>query len=118
MKHFVLEDDKNRIAVFREKLNEPGNTVTICSSVEEGKRILREDGPFDVIFLDHDLDGYIYVPSTQPNTGWQLAKWISENDIPGEVIIHSYNEFAVPRMIEVLPRAKWIPFNTGNLFGE
>lgn len=110
MNYFILEDSASRKRVFMESLNIPGNGVTVCDSVEASKRILSERS-FDVIFLDHDLDGRTYVPINEPNAGYQLALWISENDIPGKIIIHSYNEFAVPEMLKVLPQAVWEPFN-------
>lgn len=92
-------------------MNTPGNTVLILAHVEEAKRALWEE-EFDVIYLDHDLDGRVYVPSDEPNTGYQLAKWIAEYNIPyKEMITHTFNEDGAKRILDVLPDAKWIPFN-------
>lgn len=67
---------------------------------------------FDIIYLDHDLGGKVYVPSFLPNTGYALAKWISENNIKcKEIIIHSFNPTGAAAMKKVLPQAKLIPFN-------
>jgi len=54
---------------------------------------------WNVIMLDHDLDGQVYTLSENENTGYQVAKFIKEHNIKYElVIIHSLNEFAVPKM--------------------
>lgn len=89
MKIFVLEDDINRIQRFRQKLHNP--SVTYCDYVEDAKMLLKKD-KYDVIFLDHDLGGEIMVDSNDPNTGYQLAKWIREQGMTfDQIIIHTCN---------------------------
>ena len=89
MKVFVLEDDIDRIMRFRQKLHK--HQVTYCDWVEEAKKLLK-DGAYDVIFLDHDLGGEIMVDSNDPNTGYQLAKWIKEQGLTfDQIIIHTCN---------------------------
>lgn len=111
MNYLILEDDKNRISLFREHFDIVGNLVTICTNVEEAKNALSSRS-YDIIYLDHDLDGRVYVPSFLPNTGYALAKWIADNNIKcREIIIHSFNPAGAEAMKKVLPQAKRIPFN-------
>jgi len=51
-----------------------------------------------------------YVPSG-PDTGWEVAEWLSRNPDrkPKTIIIHSMNEKAAPKMLELLPGALWKP---------
>lgn len=110
MRYFILEDNRSRCQKFMDCMNTPGNTVTLCAHVEQAKKILSEQ-EFDIIYLDHDLDGHVFVPSEEPNTGWQLARWIAENNIPyKEVITHTFNENGAKKILEVLPDAKWERF--------
>ncbi len=89
MKIFILEDDLNRIEQFRRKLI--NHTVSYCDNVETAKAILEKD-KYDVIFFDHDLDHQIMVDSDNPNTGYQLAKWVKEKGMTfDQIIIHSCN---------------------------
>jgi hypothetical protein len=112
MHYFILEDDMARIRLFREYYDVPGNLVVICTNVEDAKRALSER-TYDVISLDHDLGGRVYVPSHEPNTGYSLAKWMAENNIQcrKKIIIHSFNSDGAEAMKKVLPQAQWIPFN-------
>jgi hypothetical protein len=56
----------------------------------------------DVVFLDHDLGGKAFVNSDDSNTGYQAAVFmnsIASSNRPKNVIIHSWNMSAVPRMV-------------------
>lgn len=90
MNIFILEDSIERIKMFRKKLSK--HSVTYCDDVETSKEILQKN-KFDIIFFDHDLDHRVFVSSSEPNTGYQLAKWIAnETDLVFEkVIVHSMN---------------------------
>lgn len=111
MNILILEDDPKRIRLFMDHLNIQGNYVIVTGQVEEAKELLSSDKTFDMILLDHDLDGRVNVPSEEPNTGYQLAKWIAENNIQfGDCIVHSYNDKGAAKMVEVLPQATWRPF--------
>jgi len=102
MRIFILEDDPTRVRVFRR--NMIGHEVVVCSNVDEAKTYLRE-GEWNVAFLDHDLDGRIYVDSEEPNTGYQLAKWMVEQPHlqNTHVVIHSFNEIGREKMRQLLP---------------
>lgn len=109
MKALILEDSKERVKLFK-KHWEKGNDLYFFDSVEDAKKALEVLGPFDLIMLDHDLDDRVYVDSDEPNTGYQLAKYIAENNIETEVITHTLNPCGAKNIIGVLPKAKHIPF--------
>jgi hypothetical protein len=74
-------------------------TTTAKDAIEELSRIKE----WNLISLDHDLDGQVYVASENFNTGFTVAKFIKENNIKFNLcVIHTLNEYAVPKMLEVL----------------
>jgi len=100
MKALILEDDKRRILWFEEKLKdaEADFTVKAKKCIELLKKNL-----YDIIFLDHDLDGKIFVPSEKSNTGYQVAKVIPETiNKNTPVVIHSYNPDGAEKMRDAI----------------
>ncbi len=111
-KIFILEDDLTRVRTFKYKLS--NSELYIVDNVTDGKKVLIQH-KFDIIFLDHDLGGKVFVDSNYRNTGYQLAKWMAhENISANRIIIHSLNPVGCENMKAVLPRAEVIPFP--NLF--
>lgn len=76
MKILILEDDELRKELFRSKLST--HELYITDNVEEFKKLLM-GSKFDVLFLDHDLDGESYVPTDSTNTGSEAARWLDQN---------------------------------------
>ena len=112
MKILVLEDDMRRVEKFRENLEKDGVSLTVTCKVAACQQAL-ELIDYDVLFLDHDLDGMVYVPSDGPMpTGWHIAKWLSEHPDrkPSQIFIHSLNEKGRNRMAELIPEAIQLPF--------
>ncbi len=113
MKILILEDSGERIRLFKAYLEK--HDLHFFDNVQDAVEGIRNLGPFDVLFLDHDLDNRIYVDSDEPNTGYQLAKWIAENDVQfKKIILHTHNPAGARKMKSVLPQARIIPFT--NLF--
>jgi len=109
MKILILDDDKSRLSKFRKALI--GHNVTTVEYVGECIKELKENGPFQRLFLDHDLSGKVFVPSG-PGTGYEVAEWLSKNPefMPEKIIIHSYNQDGAQRMMKVLNfKAVYIP---------
>jgi CheY-like chemotaxis protein len=108
MKILILDDSQSRLLTFRRKLI--GAVVICVEHVSDCIREIEENEPFDYIFLDHDLDGKIYVPSG-PGTGYEVAQWLKNHPdkMPGKVIFHTCNEKAGPLMLEELPDAVFLP---------
>jgi len=108
-KVFILEDDPQRIKIFRVKLAQ--HELFFTDEVEEAIDTFKALGPFDYYFLDHDLGGQIYVDSEEKNTGYQFAKFLSKQDIENAtIIIHSLNGAGAKNMLAVLPTAQYHPF--------
>lgn len=108
MKIFVLEDMEDRIKIFEKIFGE--HELTICDTADEAKEILGQQ-KFDTIFLDHDLGGEIYVDSDLPNTGYQVAKFIANQKISSQIIIHSMNYDGALNIKSILPHANILRFD-------
>lgn len=108
MKVFILEDDQSRIEIFGEALKR--HDLTTARTYEEA--IYKWNPPYDIVCLDHDLGGHIFVPSDgEEKTGYSFVEWLrqkyTENNfsilIPVDVIfIHSFNPDGARRMAEAL----------------
>ena len=89
MKIFILEDNGERVNRFLNKYVE--DAVTIVNNVEQANIIL-DNIQFDLIFLDHDLGGEMYIKHTDVNTGYQVSKHIKNTENKkATCIIHSFN---------------------------
>ncbi len=108
MKILILEDDPRRIAVFKDRLKE--HDLFFFTNVDDAKASVAAEGPFDRYFLDHDLDGRVYVDSLEPNTGYQLAIFLAERGESGEITVHSRNEYGAQNIKGIIPRAILVPF--------
>lgn len=91
----VLEDDHNRHKQFKERFIENGNiSYTIVETAEACLTLLKNE-KYDMVFLDHDLGGEVFVNSENRNTGAEVARRITEDrsSVIGSplFIIHSLN---------------------------
>lgn len=109
-KIFILEDDPQRIKMFRIRLAE--HELFFTDEVAEAKDTYIAFEPFDYYFLDHDLGGEIYVDSNYHNTGFQFAKFLAEQDLGKcQIVVHSLNPVGARNMLEVLPEGtQYVPF--------
>lgn len=115
----ILEDDMNRVKQFKERLFEAFGDDKVLNHVSVAEdcivAIMREE--FDLIFLDHDLGGEVYVSSTHTNTGSEVARRFSElcleenfpnRDTP--IIVHSYNPDGAKYIMALLGKnAVYVP---------
>ncbi len=91
MKLLFLDDDPNRIHKVKGELGLLYD-LTCVTTVEECITAL-QDQEFDVISLDHDLGGKVYVKSG-PGTGVEVAEFMISVYYCGSpqlVVIHSWN---------------------------
>lgn len=109
MKILILEDSVTRINKFKTELKK--HDLYFFDKVNEAKEAVILLGPFDYYFLDHDLDGEIYVDSNNKNTGYQFAKFLAQEGIKAEFIIHSMNVVGVQNMKNELPSATICSFS-------
>ena len=113
MKILVLEDDPERIRMFRVWFKDYDMDMTDQAS--EAKKLL-DSKLYDVIFLDHDLDGRVFVHSSEANTGYAVASYIPKSINKGtRTIVHSHNFVGATKMVDAVgENAKYHPFGTFN----
>jgi len=110
LKIFILEDSKNRMIKFKRELI--GHNIDHAQTVQEGTSFVF-DNKYDLIFLDHDLEGGEMVDSFNENTGYRLAEFISftqNKETP--CVIHSLNRVGAENIRRVLPHALIVPFSS------
>lgn len=109
-KILFLDDDPARWGIFSRLLIGTANTVVWAETSKDAIRHLSSND-FDVVLLDHDLGGRIFVESG-PGTGYEVARWLEmhPDKIPEKVIIHSLNPDGAQNINNVLPNAVQIPF--------
>lgn len=108
----VLEDDLNRVDIFKRKLGGRFDLCFVETAMDAIVAIQSED--FDVIFLDHDLGGEVYVSTEDTNTGSEVVRWMIAYHgalftYNPYVIIHSLNTPAAEDMERKLKSADF-PF--------
>jgi DNA-binding response OmpR family regulator len=101
----VLEDSQDRVEEFKKRFKEKGwEGIYVDNVTDFEKKLLTEK--YDIIFLDHDLEGQAYVNSEYYNTGATAAKMIvkrrSETKIKFPIIIHSANPHGADSMFDTL----------------
>jgi CheY-like chemotaxis protein len=104
MKVFILEDAPDRIKWLKKLF--VGHEITLketsISAIEE----LGTAESFDMILLDHDLGGEIFVESGE-NTGYAVAQYLVRDEVLQKyrkafVFIHSCNPIGAAKMQEIL----------------
>jgi len=110
LKVLILEDNAERVKQFNKNIA-PCHTVIVTDDALQCIEFLKSD-MFDVLFLDHDLGGEIYVDINEENTGSTVARWLSENPsrIPESVYLHSLNEYGRKNMQYYIPNSIQLPF--------
>lgn len=108
---FVLEDNKDRIYWFKRIFKD--FDLTIAMSTKGAK--LRYNGVYDILFLDHDLGGEVYVDSKEENTGAGFARWLMKDEDPygvsfNQVVIHSMNPTGAKNIMGILEKGACISF--------
>jgi CheY-like chemotaxis protein len=104
MKVLVLEDNKYRIEKFKQLFSY--QELVFVDDIQIAYKLCQTN-EFDVLMLDHDLDGRIWVDSNDENTGYQFVKKIVNNidhKITKQTIIyvHSMNPIGANKMVNLL----------------
>lgn len=105
----ILDDDPARHEAFSRML--PGARISRAYTASQAVRKLSLSGPFDIAFLDHDLNQSAnLVGIKDPGNGLQVAQFIADKPhlAPHHVWIHSWNDQGRQKMRQVL-RAAGIP---------
>lgn len=103
---FILEDNEFRIEWFKKTLGNDFN-LTFSDKVNETKYLLNHN-KYDILFLDHDLDGKQWVEITDENTGSRVAEEIKKLNLNVPIVIHSWNSIGVRNMTNILSPIKCI----------
>lgn len=107
-KKMLFVDDRTKRIHYALK-NFPEYDVTIATCVPEALRAMsRED--WDVVSLDHDLNGHDFQDPDTPTCGMEIVRYIVKTGWPDwmrhpEFWIHSSNLFAVHLMVTTLTKA-------------
>ena len=111
MNVLVLEDNSYRISIFIDSFH--SDNIKIADNAKDAIEYLNQYD-FDMIFLDHDLgDG--------AGCGLDVASHLYKNshndNNKADIIIHSWNVYAVNKMMSYLPNATCMPF-TRNIISD
>lgn len=105
---FILEDSRERIQWFRERVPQ----AAFAKTADEALSLLA-GGEFKVIFLDHDLS---YMDAAHPErlhgNGKEVARYLARTKFQGLVVIHSVNEAGAAAMKAHLKDARVAPFGS------
>lgn len=97
----VVEDSEARNEIFRRWLPE----AVIATNPADALDHLKSDR-FDVVFLDHDYHGLMFVDKSDPEylnrTFWAVAQKLHRIGFIGQVIVHSGNPIGAKRMADLL----------------
>lgn len=112
MKILFLDDMSSRHDVAKAR-KRAGSEITHVYTAEEAIEALKGT-TFDIVSLDHDLAPEHYkhlrgeLPPGSAATGMVVAEFIAKlprEQRPGFAVVHSWNEWKGPKMVEVLKRA-------------
>ena len=111
MNILFLDDDETRHREFCAEVEKRGINSHLpyrSYTVQLAKENLDRWSPFDLVFLDHDLDGHVYVQETE-GTGVEVCQYIAAMPVelrPKRVVVHSWNIDGALRMIRILSQAR------------
>lgn len=95
----------DRMAVFNDRLRT--HDVTHVDTAADAIQQLKKN-EFELVFLDHDLGGEMFVSTADTNTGSEVVRWMVSPEYEKHspvVIVHSHNEPAAVSMEHALAYA-------------
>lgn len=104
-----LDDDPGRHSVIARDCSR--HVFTHVETADQAIEALANK-PFDIVCLDHDLDGKTYVESGK-GTGFEVAEYMATGKIarrPRLVIVHSFNQIGAGLMMNILKGADFNAF--------
>ena len=112
MKVLFLDDDSIRLKIARKYFI--GHELYLAETAAQAINLLNTESPFDLVHLDHDLGGNVFVPSDE-KSGYEVAKYIYlMTNKPKKVVVHSFNLVGAEKMMNVLSSVVSViqqPFN-------
>ena len=108
----ILEDDHNRINQFKSILELQVQDVSYYLTAESFIEQLENETKIDLMLLDHDLGGKVYVDTKDKNTGSEVVRYIvmnkdQEKYKSTKIIVHSFNGPAARFMVDILRQANF-----------
>jgi CheY-like chemotaxis protein len=108
MNILLLDDNPHRITFFQNSLK--NHKLLVCRHANAAIKALKKSS-FDVVFLDHDLEGEASDPQDE-NCGSEVARFIGENRIScGRIILHTENRTGRESMEAILENCESIPYS-------
>jgi hypothetical protein len=106
-----MDDNLLRHDTFRQYFDWAAHVKTVSEAIG-----LLQTYSFDLLFLDHDLGGKVYVDPLKDGTGGELARWIVANPIEVQrIYLHSHHDKGALYMNKTLVAAGydviWTPFD-------
>jgi len=109
---FILDDNIERQLALVQwvRMHDAETEFVIADSIDSAREWFRSYRYFDLMLLDHDLGGRVFVDSNEENTGYQVAKEIVKQGIYyKKAIIHTLNYSGAMNMKDILPSAEVVP---------
>ncbi len=98
---FLDDDQKRRIHASNEWA--ATNKLPLVINVPECIEALGRKDEWDIVSLDHDLEGEVYVDSSRKDCGMEVVRWIEKNEPNVKMfIVHTWNFFAAMEMTKRL----------------
>ena len=123
-KILFLDDNAERTKVFMDEINSLASlhdiliNVDYCATADKCIELL-SNKKYDIVFLDHDLGGEVYVDANRADTGSEVARYISKNQerfINTKFILHSLNAVGRQNMFSLIRNNVYsIPFGWQNI---
>ncbi|UYN89915.1 MAG: hypothetical protein KIT08_01430 [Anaerolineales bacterium] len=101
-----LDDNEDRIEVAKRHFGKIGQSHLLIARTASQAIDFLAKATFDLVHLDHDLGGEVFVDSDREDCGMEVVRWMVENR-PNvkEVVVHSWNIPAAGKMFAKLSQA-------------
>lgn len=101
MKRILLIDDMRSIGQVLDP-STGGFYARTCRTFDEGLAALKDEGPWDLLYLDHDLADQ----ATPERTGYTIMCFLEENPqyLPGDIKLVTSNPVGRRKMMSVIAR--------------
>ncbi len=96
-----LDDDSERTKRLLAEVPSAKCVETAQDCIDELER-----QPWDLVLLDHDLGGEVYVDSGREDCGMEVVRWVAQNQPKvDQFIVHTHNPSAAAYMNDDLEKA-------------
>ena len=102
MKRILLIDDMRSLDLVMHPVEGGAFVSRVCRTFDEGLAALKDEGPWDILYLDHDLADQ----ATPERTGYTIICFLEENPqyLPKEIKLVTSNPVGRRKMMSVISR--------------